>query len=356
MLLLLIRNAIKLKIKLSIFIFQSHTLFMRSFTLHFKSAFLGIILFPLLSSAQEKDFKNYTKSLEGTDLKFDMIAIPGGSFNMGSPLTEVGRRPDEGPQHQVKISPFWMGKHEVTWDFFEPFVYKNQEISRSKVPLKQEVDALTRPTKPYVDMTWGMGKEGFPAIGMTQYSAIQFCKWLYARTGEFYRLPTEAEWEYACRAQTTGLYSNPVGSSLDEFAWYKANSENKTHPVGGKKPNPWGLYDMHGNVTEWTFDQYKPDTYSKFAGRVAQDPVVPIETLYPNSVRGGSYEDQASNLRSASRRGSHPEWKQIDPQIPKSNWWLTGATFVGIRLVRPLVRPSNEEIEKYYNREPIADY
>jgi len=356
MLLLLIRNAIKLKIKLSIFIFQSHTLFMRSFTLHFKSAFLGIILFPLLSSAQEKDFKNYTQSLEGTDLKFDMIAIPGGSFNMGSPLTEVGRRPDEGPQHQVKISPFWMGKHEVTWDFFEPFVYKNQEISRSKVPLKQEVDALTRPTKPYVDMTWGMGKEGFPAIGMTQYSAIQFCKWLYARTGEFYRLPTEAEWEYACRAQTTGLYSNPVGSSLDEFAWYKANSENKTHPVGGKKPNPWGLYDMHGNVTEWTFDQYKPDTYSKFAGTVAQDPVVPIETLYPNSVRGGSYEDQASNLRSASRRGSHPEWKQIDPQIPKSNWWLTGATFVGIRLVRPLVRPSNEEIEKYYNREPIADY
>lgn len=329
---------------------------MRSFTLHFKSAFLGLILFPVLPFAQENDFKNYTKSLEGTDLKFDMIAIPGGSFNMGSPPSEVGRRPDEGPQHQVKISPFWMGKHEVTWDFFEPFVYKNQEISRSKIPLKQQVDALSRPTKPYVDMTWGMGKEGFPAIGMTQYSAIQFCKWLYARTGEFYRLPTEAEWEYACRAQTTGPYSQPNGSSLDEFAWYKANSDNKTHPVGGKKPNPWGLYDIYGNVTEWTFDQYKPDTYSKFAGTIAQDPVVPIETLYPNSVRGGSYEDQASDLRSASRRGSHPEWKQIDPQIPKSNWWLTGATFVGIRVVRPLNPPSKVEIEAYYDREPIADY
>ena len=167
---------------------------MRSFILNFKSAFLGLILFPLLTIAQENDFKSYTQNLEGTDLKFDMVAIPGGSFNMGSPMNEAGRRPDEGPQHQVKISPFWIGKHEVTWDFFEPFVYKNQEISRSKVPLKQQVDALTRPTKPYVDMTWGMGKEGFPAIGMTQYAAIQFCKWLYARTGEFYRLPTEAEW------------------------------------------------------------------------------------------------------------------------------------------------------------------
>jgi formylglycine-generating enzyme required for sulfatase activity len=329
---------------------------MRSFSLHLKSVILCIILLPFFTFAQENDFKNYTRELEGTDLKFDMIAIPGGTFNMGSPPTEVGRRPDEGPQHQVKISPFWMGKHEVTWDFFEPFVYKNQEISRSKIPLKQQVDALTRPTKPYVDMTWGMGKEGFPAIGMTQYAAIQFCKWLYARTGEFYRLPTEAEWEYASRAGTTGAYSHPADSKLDEYAWYKTNSSNKTHPVGSKKPNPWGLHDMHGNVTEWTYDQYKPDGYTKFAGAVVQDPIVPFETLYPNSVRGGSYEDPATDLRSASRRGSLAEWKQIDPQIPKSNWWLTGGTFVGIRVVRPLVTPSKEEIEKYYNREPIADF
>ena len=329
---------------------------MRSFNLYFNTALLVIFLFPLLTFAQENDFKNYTRDLEGTDLKFDMIAIPGGSFIMGSPPTEVGRRPDEGPQHQVKISPFWIGKHEVTWDFFEPFVYKNQEISRSKVPLKQQVDALTRPTKPYVDMTWGMGKEGFPAIGMTQYAAIQFCNWLYARTGEFYRLPTEAEWEYACRSGTTGSYSYPADAKLEEYAWYKTNSSNKTHPVGSKKPNPWGLHDMHGNVTEWTYDQYKPDGYTQFAGAVVQDPIVPFETLYPNSVRGGSYEDPATDLRSASRRGSLAEWKQIDPQIPKSNWWLTGGTFVGIRVVRPLVPPSKEEIEKYYNREPIADF
>jgi formylglycine-generating enzyme required for sulfatase activity len=91
---------------------------MRPLSHHFKSVLLGVVLFPFFTFAQENDFKNYTRELEGTELKFDMIAIPGGNFNMGSPATEVGRRPDEGPQHQVKISPFWIGKHEVTWDFF----------------------------------------------------------------------------------------------------------------------------------------------------------------------------------------------------------------------------------------------
>lgn len=320
----------------------------------FKIIFLGILqLVPLLLFAQEKNFITYTQSLDGTDLKFDMIAIQGGNFKMGSPENESGRRADEGPQHPVKISPFWIGKHEVTWDLFEPFVYKNQEINQSKTPLKPEVDALTRPTRPYVDMTWGMGKEGFPAIGMTQYAAIQFCKWLYARTGVFYRIPTEAEWEYACRAGSTGPYSFPEGSNIDDYAWYKANSGNKTQTVGTKKPNPWGIYDMHGNVSEWTIDQYQAEAYKNSK---LQDPVIPFETLYPNSVRGGSYEDKAIDLRSASRRASDAEWKKIDPQIPKSNWWLTGGTFVGIRLVRPLSPPSKEEIEAYYNREPIADF
>lgn len=328
---------------------------MRLYISIFLAGVLTLLIIPPLLFSQDKNFSPYTQELSGTDLKFDMAAVPGGEFMMGSPENEAGRHPDEGPQHQVKISPFWIGKHEVTWDLYEPFVYKNQESRRSSIPLSQEVDALTRPTRPYVDMTWGMGKESFPAIGMTQYSAIQFCKWLYTRTGFFYRLPTEAEWEYACRAQTKGPYSFPSGQNPDDHAWYKANSENKTHPVGTKKPNAWGLYDMHGNVSEWTIDQYIPDTYSKLKDNI-QDPVVPVETLYPNSVRGGSFEDPAYDIRSASRRGSDPKWKEIDPQIPKSNWWLTGATFVGLRLVRPLIPPSKEEIEAYYNREPIADY
>ena len=331
------------------------TIRMRS-TLSKLSSLFTFLLFPIALFSQENKFSTYTQDLSGTDLKFDMVSIPAGEFMMGSPENEAGRHPDEGPLHSVKISAFWIGKHEVTWDLFEPFVYKNQEIRRSTLPLTQEVDALTRPTRPYVDMTWGMGKEGFPAIGMTHYAAVQFCKWLYTRTGIFYRLPTEAEWEYACRAQSKGPYSIVEGSKLDEYAWYNDNSDNKTHPVGSKKPNAWGVYDMHGNVTEWTIDQYKADTYSAYKNTIALNPIVPAETLYPHAVRGGSYEDSASDLRSASRRGSNAEWKKIDPQIPKSNWWLTGGTFVGIRIVRPLVPPTKEEILAYYNREPIADY
>lgn len=315
----------------------------------------GLLVGPLLLFSQDKDFKTYTQKLIG-DLKFDMVAIPGGEFKMGSPGNEPDRKQDEGPQHSVKISPFWMGKYEVTWDLFEPFVYKNFEARRSVEPVRPEVDAITRPTQPYLDMTFGMGKEGFPAIGMTQYAAIQFCKWVYSRTGIFYRLPTEAEWEYACRAGTTTPYSTINKSVLNEYAWFADNSDKKTHPAGSKKPNPWGLFDMHGNVAEWTFDQYIPGFYSQFKDKTSEDPVATPKELYPQVVRGGSYEDPAGDLRSAARRGSDPEWKRIDPQIPKSNWWFTEATFVGLRLVRPLNPPSKQDIESYYNREPIPDF
>jgi len=214
-----------------------------------------------------------------------------------------------------------------------------------------------RPTKPYLDMTFGMGKEGHPVVGMTQYAAIQFCKWLYARTGVFYRLPTEAEWEYACRAGTESAYSfGDSPAELDAYAWFKGNSNETTHPTGTKKPNAWGLYDMHGNVAEWTIDQYIPDFYEQFKGKATDNPVAVPEKLYPHAIRGGAYNDEAAALRSANREGSDPNWKRIDPQIPKSNWWFPEAPFVGFRIVRPLNPPSAAEIEAYYNRAPIPDY
>lgn len=320
------------------------------------------ILFPLLvltflsqkSTAQQKANKleDYTQTIDGTDLSFTMEAIPGGSFTMGS---EKGN-PDEKPLHEVQLDPFWMSTFEVTWDIFEPFLYKDYELSSSTEPLTPEVDAVTRPTKPYLDMTFGMGKVNHPALAMTQYNAIQFCKWIYARTGVFYRLPTEAEWEYAARAGTTDEYFfGDATDQLENYAWFIGNSEEKTHEVGKKEANPWGLYDIYGNAAEWTYDQYYED-YSTFAGNKNVNPVAEPTTLYPHSVRGGSYLDEAKDLRSASRLASEPAWKQIDPQIPKSNWWLPDAPFVGIRLVRPAVTPTKEEIEAYYNKEPIADF
>ncbi|NEU07184.1 formylglycine-generating enzyme family protein [Flavihumibacter sp. R14] len=309
-------------------------------------------LIPLFASSQE-NFKTYTQKLPGASVTFDMVAIPDGKFMMGSLAEETGRKPDEGPLHEVKINAFWIGQKEMPWDIYELYVYKDYDVTVQMAG----VDAITRPTKPYLDMTFGMGKEGYPAVGMTQYNALQFCKWLYDRTGIFYRLPTEAEWEYACRAGSTGSYSfGNDASKLDEYAWYAGNSKEKTQPAGTKKPSAWGLYDMHGNAAEWTEDQYIPDVYNQYNGKLADNPVAVPLKLYPHTIRGGSFQNKPEDLRSASRLASDPDWKRIDPQIPKSNWWFPEAPFVGIRVVRPLIPPSKEEIEKYYNRKPIADY
>lgn len=281
-----------------------------------------------------------------------MQAIPAGDFLMGSKNGNA----DEKPIHKVKLDPFWMSKVEVTWDIFEPFLYKDYEVNNT-ASVSVQVDAVTRPTKPYLDMTFGMGKQNHPALAMTQYNAIQFCKWLYARTGVFYRLPTEAEWEYACKAgNNEDYYFGNDSKKLNEYAWFATNSEKKTHEVGLKKPNAWGLYDMLGNVAEWTYDEYKSDFYASSGQTEVKNPVALADKLYPLVIRGGSYEDDAKALRSTARRASDPVWKQIDPQIPKSNWWFPEAPFIGIRLVRPVNAPTKEEIDAYYNRPPIADY
>jgi formylglycine-generating enzyme required for sulfatase activity len=305
--------------------------------------------------------EKFVQEIPNTSLSFSMEAIPGGMFLMGS---EISAHADEKPSHKVEISPFWMSTYEITWDLFEAFLYRDYEqakrISTGAVVDESAdpsgVDAITRPTKPYLDMTFGMGKLGQPAVAMTQYNAIQFCKWLYVRTGVFYRLPTEAEWEYACRAGSdTEYYFGNDASLLNEYAWYAGNSEDKTHKVGQKKPNAFGLYDMMGNVAEWTYDQYVGD-YKQWQGKVAKDPVVVPTELYPHVVRGGSFVSEVDDLRSAARDVSDPVWKQLDPQVPKSNWWFPEAPFVGMRVVRPVTAPPLEEIMAYYNQEPIEDF
>ena len=321
--------------------------------------FIGVpaIMFTIPSWTGKDEFTPYTQNIPGTSVSFDMAPIAGGTFHMGSPEGDAAHREDEVPLHEVKIAPFWMGTHEITWDIYEMFLNRDYEQTMSDRPLSEEVDAVSRPTTPYLDMTFGMGKENMPAIGMTQYNAIQFCKWLYAKTGVFYRLPTEAEWEYACRAGASSVYFfGDSPAELDTYAWYADNSEDKTHPIGQKKPNPWGLYDILGNVMEWTADQYAKDSYRELAGKTADNPIVEATELYPRSIRGGSYKSSAEDLRSARRFASTSSWKQIDPQMPKSNWWFPEAPFLGIRVVRPLNPPSEDEILAYYNREPIEDY
>lgn len=302
----------------------------------------------------EAEMKPYTEEIEGARVEFEMVPIPGGVFTMGSPESEEGRRPDEGPQHQVEIEPFWMGKHEVTWEEYDVWTFA-LDIQRRELkglePNERDklADAITHPTKPYTDMTFGMGHDGYPAICMTQLAARVYCDWLSKKTGRYYRLPTEAEWEYACRAGTTTAYSfGDDPADLDEYAWHTGNSDYQYQKIGQKKPNPWGLHDMHGNVREWVLDQYDPEFYQFFKDtKVAEFPVKVATEPYAHVVRGGSWDDKPDELRSAARLYSDPDWKIQDPQIPKSEWYFTDALWVGFRIVRPLNEPTDEERKKY---------
>ncbi len=301
--------------------------------------------------SQDK-LQDYVQDISGTDLNIEMVAIPGGEFQMGSPRDEFGHYMDESPVHNVKIDAFWMAAHEVTWKLFKLYLERPIDDIPSKNKSREvaiEVDAVSGATIPYVDMSLGMGSgDGMPVVNITYLAAQKFCKWLSAKTGLFYRLPTEAEWEYAARAGNQSAYHFGDNSKeLDAYAWFYENSDGHYHSVGSKKPNPWGLYDMHGNVAEWTLDAYRAELY-KERGDLTSNPFVVPENEYPHTVRGGSYYDDAEYLRSAARLGSSENWKMRDPQFPKSKWWNTDAQFVGFRIVRDPNPPGALDYEKYW--------
>lgn len=307
-------------------------------------------------AASPEAMKPYAEVLEHTDIRLEMVPIPGGKFLMGSPEDEENRREDEGPQHEVEIEPFWMGKFEVTWDQYDVWgeemdVLRRRLLGLPASPRDSFVDGVTRPTEPYTDMSFNMGKGKHPAICMTQHAARTFCKWLTARTGRYYRLPTEAEWEYACRAGTTTAYSfGDDAEPLDDYAWHFGNTNDGYAEVGKKKPNAWGLYDMHGNVAEWVLDQYVPEYYGENPKELTSNPLAIPNTLYPRVVRGGAWDDDPEDLRSAAREASEEEWKDQDPQEPKSIWYHTDALHVGFRVVRPLREPSADEKESKWEK------
>ena len=314
-----------------------------------KGLLISFCLFPFLtvnSQSGDTAFHNHTQNIPGTTLQFNMVPVPAGNFSMGSNDQDKQRESDEGPPNTVSISAFWMGAYEVTFDEFNAF-FLDESISQNS-----SVDAVTRPSSPYIDMTLGMGKEGgFPANSMQQYSALMYCHWLYKKTGTFFRLPTEAEWEYACRAgaKTVFPFGNDI-KQLGEYAWYKENSSNSYHKVGQKKPNAWGLYDMLGNVGEWTMDQYQEDYFNTIKTDNS-DPVIETTTRwYPRTVRGGTYQDETKELRCANRLKADPIWNRRDPQIPKSKWWNADAPFIGFRIIRPYKQPTAEEAEAFFQK------
>lgn len=285
--------------------------------------------------------------IPGSDVAFELVHIPEGAFHMGSPPQESGRDEDEGPQRRVHVSAFWMGRFEVSGDEFALFRFRDRDTDSTAIQgAPFSVDAVSRPSTPYEDPSFGMGSSRTPATGMTQWAALQYARWLTAKTGVFFRLPTEAEWEYACLAGTEGPFSVDRGA-LDNAAWHRGNSDGKLQPVGQRAPNEWGLFDLHGNASEWTLDQYRPDAHSSVEEDTS-DPWTKPTRRHPRTVRGGSFRDEIPALRCANRVESSMDWKRRDPQIPQSEWWNTDSPFLGFRLVSPVVQPSPEEQDAFW--------
>ncbi len=201
----------------------------------------------------------------------------------------------------------WLSATEITWDVYDAFVF---ELDKPAVQADPAIDAIARPSKPYILMDRGFGHAGYPAISVNHTGAAAFCAWLSHKTGRSYRLPTEAEWESACRAGAAGGWcTGDDPAPLGEHAWFKANAERRTHPVGMRKANAWGFFDMHGNAGEWCTS-------------ATGEPV----------LRGGSYRDSAPGLRADARVLPEKKWNASDPQLPKSKWWLADGGFIGFRI------------------------
>lgn len=310
------------------------------------------------SPAEITSFTAFTETVPGTGVAFEMKAIPGGTFFIGSPDREKFSRGDEHPQKRVTVSPFFMAETEVTWD--EYWTFYAETMSEGRVSPESvmannsrddlEVDAISGPTPPFGNPEQGWGGGSRPAITMTHYAAEIYCKWLSMKTGKNYRLPTEAEWEYAARGGTDTPYffeGNPRRFSdngflrsvfkadtavINRYVIYSKNSRNRTHEPSRVQANPFGLKNMLGNVLEYTADYYAEDAFDRLPDG-AVDPKGP-QTGEAYVVRGGMYSDDAAEVRSASRRATeHERWLRTDPQQPKSIWWYSDIKGIGFRVV-----------------------
>ena len=206
----------------------------------------------------------------GGNVKLDMIYVAGGEFLMGS-----NEHDNEKPIHRVKLSPYFISKYPVTQAQWKAVMKNNPSHFKG---------------------------EALPVERVSWDDAMKFCETVSARTGKIFRLPTEAEWEMACRAGSTGRYCfGDDEKLLGEYAWYRENAEGKTHPVGQKKPNAWGLFDMHGNVWEWCADWYSHSYYAECERQGVVTNPQGASTGSNRVARGGGWGNSAVFCRSANR-------------------------------------------------------
>ena len=203
----------------------------------------------------------------------------------------------------IMVEAFHIGRTEVTWDMYDVFA-----LGLDAPKERGAADAVARPSQPYGAPDYGWGHAGYPAISITRAAAHAFCEWLSAKTGKTYRLPTEAEWLRA--ADLAAKNGTLTAERREALAWHRGNAAAKTHPVGKRKPDALGLFDLFGNAAEWV---------------MTNDQLV---------VRGGSFRDNVETVGPHARALQDESWNERDPQLPKSRWWLSDGPFVGFRIVR----------------------
>jgi formylglycine-generating enzyme required for sulfatase activity len=281
------------------------------------------ILLALLQDRKPDEKLTYPGLRSGETVTIELVHIPGGKAKLGSPAGEAGREKDEEEARDVEIRSFWIGKREVTWAEYDVFFQTKKQAA---------VDGVTRPSEPY-EPPGGEGATGEqPAVSMRYHGAMRYCDLLSKIAGGKYRLPTEAEWEYACRAGSADAAPSPLG----DYAWYDQNSGGKPQVGGKKKPNAWGIYDMLGGVWEYCLEPYQPPVFG------------PV-------LRGGAWHSPAADLRAANRQTYIPGWFERDPNRPRSLWWLTDARFVGFRVVRVSTPEERKEEETYFGKVQVLN-
>jgi formylglycine-generating enzyme required for sulfatase activity len=250
------------------------------------------------------DREAYVETLPGTTFGFEMVPVP-------SPLP-LGDQAHDGS--------LWMSRTEIPWEVYDTFVYQLEKPEDEATAAG--LDAIVRPSEPYMMADFGFGHDGWPVICVSFQGAAVFCEWLSELTGRSYRLPTEEEWELVCRQANEGWCDGGHGSALLEHAWVAENAERASHAVGAKPADRLGLHDLLGNVAEW----------------VTTSDGTP-------AVKGGSWKDAASDVTCAARKTQEASWNARDPQIPKSRWWLADANFVGFRVVCEQALPTEPDPE-----------
>jgi formylglycine-generating enzyme required for sulfatase activity len=236
----------------------------------------------------------FTETLPGSVVKIQMVPVSGGSVTVGGKT--------------VQVKPFYIATTETPWEAFDVFIASGPP-SPPYDQTKFAPDAIARPSKSYILPDLGWGHHGFPAINISSDSATMFGRWLAFATKKKYRLPTQAEWQLACQLGQGGA-DKVDKSTLDNSAWYEANSQSMTHAVASKQADKLGLYDMLGNVGEWAMD-------------ADGKPV----------LCGGTFEDAVGAISPSTTKRWSPNWQVSDPQLPKSRWWLADAPFAGFRMV-----------------------